>query len=91
MKKAEGRNARVKNLNSRGMAEIFQRTNTNQAEGRNARKGATAGGVAEIFQRTQKTNSIFGGFPYYNMACLLTVRETKTGETTGEYTGRVNQ
>ena len=31
-----GRKERVKNLNSRGVAEIFQRTNRKQAEGKNA-------------------------------------------------------
>ena len=31
-----GRKERVKNLNSRGVAQIFQRTNRKQAEGRNA-------------------------------------------------------
>ena len=35
-----------------------------------------------------KKRKAFGGFPYYNMACLLDVRKI---QTTGEYTGRVNQ
>ena len=55
-----GRKERAKNLNSRGVAEIFQRTNRKQAEGRNGVKRSNSrGGVAEIFQRTQKTKSIW--------------------------------
>ena len=49
-----------------------------KAEGRNASKGPTGGGWRRVPLSSRNT---FGGFPCYNMACFLGIRNI---ESTGE-------